>query len=72
MACSSSTRSLGQAISQKLTKENFLLWKVQIVPIVRGAQLYGFLDGTTKESSSTIVVSKDGRSEQVENPAHAA
>jgi hypothetical protein len=40
---------------------------------VRGAQLYGFLDGTCKEPSSTITVNKDdSKTEQVENPAHAA
>jgi hypothetical protein len=38
---------------------------------VRGTQLYGYLDGIAKESSSTIAVSKDGATEQVENPVHA-
>jgi hypothetical protein len=53
MSISSSTPSLGQPISEKLTRENFILWKAQIVPIMRGAQLFGFLDGTTVEPMRT-------------------
>jgi hypothetical protein len=29
--------SLGQPISEKLTRDNFLLWKAHVVPIMRGA-----------------------------------
>jgi hypothetical protein len=39
---------------------------------IRGAQLYGYLDGTIKEPPSTIVISKDDKMKQVENPTHAA
>jgi hypothetical protein len=72
MTSSSSSVSLGQTISKKLTHDNFLLWKAQAVPVVRGAQLYGYLDGTIKESSSLIIAVKDGQSEQVPKPTHAA
>jgi hypothetical protein len=53
MSISSSTPSLGQPISEKLTRENFILWKAQIVPIMCGAQLFSFLDGTTVEPMRT-------------------
>jgi hypothetical protein len=37
MSNSSTPSSLGQPISEKLTRDNFLLWKAQVVLIVRGA-----------------------------------
>jgi hypothetical protein len=49
MSNSSSPLSLGQPIYEKLTCDNFILWKAQVVPIVRGAQLFGYLDGTVIE-----------------------
>jgi hypothetical protein len=42
----SSSLSLGQWISEKLSWDNFLLWRVQVVPIVCDAQLFGYLDDT--------------------------
>uniref|UniRef100_A0A2N9H9G4 Reverse transcriptase Ty1/copia-type domain-containing protein n=1 Tax=Fagus sylvatica TaxID=28930 RepID=A0A2N9H9G4_FAGSY len=33
-------------ITIKLTRENYLLWKAQIVPYLKGQHLYGFLDGS--------------------------
>jgi hypothetical protein len=58
-------------ISENLTRDNFLLWRAQVVPIIRGAQLHWYLDGTIKEPTSTIAVTKDDMTEQVENPTHA-
>jgi hypothetical protein len=62
---------LGQVISEKLVRENFLLCQAHITLVIRGAQLYGYLDGTTKEPFQTIDSTKDGVTEQVANPAHA-
>ena len=33
-------------ISVKLTPENYLLWKVQLVPYLRGQRLYKYVDGS--------------------------
>lgn len=30
----------------KLTSTNYLLWKAQVTPFLKGNQLYGFVDGT--------------------------
>lgn len=37
---------------------------------MRGAQLFGYLDGSEKEPSSTIEVTQNGKTEKVTNPAH--
>jgi hypothetical protein len=47
------TTSLTQPASKKLTRENFLLWKAQVVLIVCGARLYGYLDGIVVELALT-------------------
>lgn len=72
MSSSSSTSSLGQSISEKLTRENYLLLKAQVVPVVRGAQLYGHLDGTNAAPAATIEVTKDGNTVKEPNPAYDA
>jgi hypothetical protein len=51
MASSSSTPSpspFGSKVSEKLTRDNYLLWKAQVLPPIRGAQLEGMLDGSSK------------------------
>jgi hypothetical protein len=47
------TFSLSQPISEKLTRDNFLLWKEQVVPIVQSAQLFEYLDGTVTAPAAT-------------------
>jgi hypothetical protein len=34
-------------VSKKLARGNHTIWKAQVVAALRGAQLYGFLDGTS-------------------------
>ena len=48
----------------KLTRDNYLLWKAQIVPYIKGLHLFGFLDGTklappqsiTSQSSNGVAI----------------
>ena len=46
----------GHAITEKLTKNNHLLWKAQILPAIRGARMEGYLTGTTQVSEAEIDV----------------
>lgn len=55
-------------IGEKLTKSNYLLWKAQIMPAIRAAQLEPFLTGAAKRPAATIST-KD--KEDVPNPAYA-
>ncbi|XBH64856.1 hypothetical protein VPH35_118545 [Triticum aestivum] len=67
--------SLGHTITEKLTRDNFLVWKVQVLPHVRAAAMMGYLDGSIKEPAAVIVTEKEinGKKEITEmpNPEHA-
>jgi hypothetical protein len=65
--------SLGQSISKILLRENYILWKAQVLAAVRGAQLYGYLDGTASARSRTIQVEQaDKTMKAKDNPSYAA
>ena len=70
-----SLTSLGHTITEKLTRENFLVWKAQVLPHVKAAAMTGYLDGSIKEPATVIVTEKDnaGKKEITEapNPEHA-
>jgi hypothetical protein len=66
---SSSTPSLGHLVSEKLTRENFTLWKAQVIPAIKGAQLYGYVDGTIKAPPAEI--DREEANSNVSNPAYA-
>jgi hypothetical protein len=73
MASSSSNPQyspFGSIVAEKLATDNFVLWKEQFLPGVRGAQAMGYLDGTTSEPPKILTVEKDGKSKEVTNPAH--
>ena len=62
---------VGQAVSEKLNKNNHALWKMQVLAIVRGARLEGFLTGATKTPpASTMKTTADGKEEEVQNPLY--
>ena len=73
MAASSSSVShtLNQQVSEKLTRENYVLWKAQVLPPIRGAMLAGYLDGPVQAPEKTITTTTDGGSQEAVNPAYA-
>lgn len=70
---SSSTTSVnpfqGYTVSEKLGKNNYALWKVQICAAVRGARLQGHLTGTSEKPEAEVTVTADGKSTKKANPA---
>ena len=72
MASSSSSNStLTGQITEKLTRTNFILWRTQITPQLRGAGVYGYVDGSTPEPAKTVVTKdKDGKETAAPNPLH--
>jgi hypothetical protein len=74
-ASSSTTTSLtplGPKVTEKLTRDNYVLWKAQVLPPIRGARLIGFLDGSAKQPEETMeVVQTDKTKIVVDNPEYA-
>ena len=65
---SSIPASFGHPVSEKLTKSNYALWKVQVLPAIRGAQLTGYIDGTKPAPPTEIDGKVDGKDAKVMNP----
>ena len=61
---------LGPPVAEKLTRDNFVLWKAQFLPAIRGAQLMGILDGSSPAPPKVLSVEKDGKAEEKPNPAY--
>jgi glutathionylspermidine synthase len=77
MAISSSTMTTINLmpIGEKLSHGNHVLWKAQVLAVLRGAQLASFLDGTNKAPAEKIVIKSQKESnedtQEVPNPAFA-
>lgn len=53
---SSAVINLGSPPSDKLTRTNYPVWRSQVLPPIRGAQLVGFLDGTDVAPEKLLVI----------------
>jgi uncharacterized membrane protein YgcG len=62
----------GQVITEKLTNTNFPLWRAQVLPILRGAQLQGYLDGTGTPPHAELEAKDGEKVKKVPNLDHAA
>jgi uncharacterized membrane protein YgcG len=59
---------LGLPISEKLSKNNLQLWKLQVLPAIRGAQLEEHLASTAIPPPKEIVVKQGGTETKEVNP----
>jgi len=62
------TPLLGQVVVVKLNKGNYALWRAQVLPIIRGAQLQGYLDGTSKAPEEEVDIKIDDKTLKEPNP----
>ena len=51
---SSALLNLGAPPAEKLTKGNYLLWKAQVMPALRGVQVTDLLDNTEAAPPKTV------------------
>ena len=72
MSSSSATQSnLSGQVMEKLSRTNYVLWRTQILPQLRGAGLYGYVDGTLTEPPRLLVTKdKEGKESTELNPLH--
>jgi hypothetical protein len=54
-----------------LTRENFCLWRAQVVLTIRAAQLESFTNGTERAPVNTLKVKKDSKKVLIPNPEYA-
>jgi hypothetical protein len=64
----SSLPHIQHLITIKLNRDNYLLWKAQIVPYLRGQHLYGFIDGTKPAPPPTLAVTASETTTVIPNP----
>ena len=73
MASSSTApQPLGNPPGEKLTRANFLLWKTQVMPALRGARLFGIVTGKEPAPPENLTVEKEGKETTTPNPAYDA
>ena len=72
MASSNTTSiALSGQITERLTRTNYILWRTQITPQLRGAGFFGYVDGSMAEPAKIVVSKdKDGKEETIPNPLH--
>jgi hypothetical protein len=68
---SSVLASLSITVSEKLTRDNYRLWRAQVLSAIRAAQLEGFIEGTEKELEKTLEIEKDSKKVVIPNLDHA-
>ena len=65
--------NLGAPPKQQLTRSNFPIWRVQVLPAIRGAMAMGLLDGSEAAPPKTLAKEKDAAdATAAPNPAYAA
>ena len=74
MASSSATvgNPLGNSHAEKITRENHLLWKAQVMLTLRGARMLGLIDEKEPAPSKIMEIEKDGKTTSKPNPAYEA
>jgi hypothetical protein len=63
--------ALGPPVSEKLARDNFLLWRAQFMPVLRGAQLMRYLDEKIEIPPEKItILGDDKKAATVPNPEY--
>jgi hypothetical protein len=63
--------ALTSQITIRLSSDNYIYWRTQVVPILRSNLIYGFIDGTLP-CPSEMVPATDKTAEPVSNPLYSA
>jgi len=72
-SAASASPALGPPAFEKLARDNYRLWKAQVLPAIRGAQLMGILEGKTSAPPQLIEVENtEKKKEKVPNPEYVS
>ena len=59
-------------VTERLSRTNYVLWRAQIMPQLRGAGVFGYVDGTTPEPARILhTKDKEGKESTEPNPLHS-
>jgi hypothetical protein len=58
------------AVTIRLNKSNYMLWRAQLLPYLRSAKLIGFIDGTNPAPPQLVAASRADGAAQIPNPAY--
>nr|KAJ0185285.1 hypothetical protein LSAT_V11C900476660 [Lactuca sativa] len=61
---------IATTITCKLNRSNFLLWKAQVVPILKGVQLFGYLDGSIESPTDKVTTWAGAEAREIVNPEY--
>jgi hypothetical protein len=76
MSTSSTTSStfaailIHHAVTIRLTKSNFILWRAQLLPYLQSMKLMGYIDGSLKAPEKKVLSSTDAAATLIPNPAY--
>jgi hypothetical protein len=68
---SAPTIPIHHAVTIRLTKKNYLLWRAQLLPFLRSMKLMGYIDGSTPPPSILVPASTAPDAALVPNPEYA-
>jgi hypothetical protein len=60
--------SLGNAITVRLSRDNFFPWKAQAAPVLHAHQLFGYVDGSISTLPQEITQGSGDAAREVPNP----
>jgi hypothetical protein len=63
--------SIGNSITVHLSRNNFFLWRAQATLVLRGHQLFGYVNNSIKAPTKTITKGSSDSAVQVANPEYA-
>ena len=61
---------MAQIVTVKLNRDNYLLWKTQVIPILRGHQILGYVDGLQPAPAMLVPETEAAGAPMVANPAY--
>ena len=61
--------SLGYPVTEKLAKNNYPLWRAQVISALRGAQMSGYVDGSVTAPEKMVLTSSSDAT-PIPNPAY--